>query len=157
MKLELVYLRGQSCEWAESAAAEYTQKIAYFFKFERIMLKSKSSGREQQQEKRRAEADALLGYFEKSDHVILFDENGKTFRNSEEFSTTLIKAVGSASSKVCFVIGGPYGFDTSVQERANAKWSLSALTMNHHIAQVAALEQIYRGLTIWKGLPYHNA
>ena len=149
-------MRGQSCDWAEAAAMEYAQKISHFFKFERIMLKSKSSGREQAEEKRRAEADTLLKHFEKSDFVILFDEHGKTFRSSEEFSAALIKAVGSSAPTVSFVIGGPYGFDAAVLERANAKWSLSALTMNHHVAHVAALEQIYRGLTIWKGLPYHN-
>jgi 23S rRNA (pseudouridine1915-N3)-methyltransferase len=156
MKLELVYLRGQSCDWAEAAAQEYAQKISYFFKFERTMLKSKSGDRDQADEKRRAEANALLGHFARTDYVVLFDEKGKTFSSSMEFSAALIKCLGSSSPKVSFVIGGPYGFDSSVRERANAVWSLSDLTMNHHVAQVAALEQIYRALTIWKGLPYHN-
>ena len=33
---------------------------------------------------------------------------------------------------------------------------LSNLTLSHPVAAAVALEQIYRGLSIWKNLPYHN-
>ena len=34
------------------------------------------------------------------------------------------------------------------REKAGEIWSLSGLTFNHWIAQIAALEQIYRAMTI---------
>lgn len=150
------YLKGKTEPWAGAAADEYVKKISYFFKFEKAAIKSKSEARDNADSKKRAEATSLLAKIEPQDFLILFDEAGKTFKNSREFSRELVRVIEGAYPRVVFTIGGPYGFDTSVQNRAQAKWSLSGLTMNHHIAQIAALEQIYRGLTIWKGLPYHN-
>jgi len=156
MKIELIYLKGQSCDWASQASREYVEKINYFLKFSLTELKSKSKDRDQASGKRRAEAEILLSSLEKSDHVILFDEKGKSFSSSVNFSSVLVKKIASGHTKICFIIGGPYGFDDSIRSRANDIWSLSPLTMNHHLARVAVLEQLYRALTIWKGLPYHN-
>jgi 23S rRNA (pseudouridine1915-N3)-methyltransferase len=66
------------------------------------------------------------------------------------------RVLESGKSRLVFVIGGAYGFSDEVYARADMKWSLSALTFNHWLAQLAALEQVYRGLTILKGIPYHN-
>jgi 23S rRNA (pseudouridine1915-N3)-methyltransferase len=156
MKLALFYLKGKTEEWAEEAGDDYAKKISHFFSFERTSLKSRSSDRENAQEKKSAEAEALLKKLSSTDMLVLFDEGGKIFKDSEDFSRELVKLIAQKSNRLVFAIGGPYGFDESVKKRARAQWSLSGLTMNHHLAQVAALEQIYRALTIWKGLPYHN-
>jgi 23S rRNA (pseudouridine1915-N3)-methyltransferase len=156
MKIEFLYLKGKSSAWAEDAANDYVTKIEKFFSFSRIALKSKSSDRDHSADKTAADSNAILAKLSDSDTVILFDESGKTFKNSVEFSKELIKFLGRQSPKVVFIIGGPYGFSEEIKNRAQARWSLSPLTMNHHVAQVAALEQIYRALTIWRGLPYHN-
>ncbi len=56
-----------------------------------------------------------------------------------------------------FIIGGAYGVNEEVKKRADLKVSLSAMTMNHIMAQAVSLEQIYRAFTIIKNLPYHNS
>jgi 23S rRNA (pseudouridine1915-N3)-methyltransferase len=57
---------------------------------------------------------------------------------------------------VVFCIGGAYGLDQGLKRRCAALLSLSALTLGHRIALVVLLEQIYRGLTILAGHPYHK-
>ena len=156
MKGCLFYLKGKAEPWADIAAAEYAEKISRFIPFTREPLKSKSADRANADEKKRAEAEAVLSKINPRDNVILFDESGQKFKNSEEFSRELIKIISSGSQRVVLVIGGPYGFSEKVMVRAQSRWSLSGLTMNHHVAQIVALEQIYRAMTIWKGIPYHN-
>lgn len=156
MKLKFLVFETKAPSWLEEARAEYTVKISGFLPFEFQTLKSPSADRDQAEVKLKREAEVLLKYIDERDYVVLFDERGKQHANSEDFSKSLWRAVESGKSRVIFCIGGPFGFDESVKKRAQAKWSLSALTMNHWIAQAVALEQIYRGFTIVKGLPYHN-
>ena len=88
--------------------------------------------------------------------MILFDERGKLHKNSRDFSAAIVKAIESGRQRIVFVIGGPYGFSQKAKDRADLLLSLSPLTLNHHVAKVTALEQVYRALTIWKNIKYHN-
>jgi 23S rRNA (pseudouridine1915-N3)-methyltransferase len=154
MKLRLLYLRGQSAAWVETGAADFAKKISGVVPFVEESIRSPSVERERAEEKTKAEGEALLKNIEKNERLILFDEKGREFKDSRQFSTYLVK--GLSAGRLTFAIGGPYGFSSAVRERADGEIRLATLTMNHHIARLAALEQIYRGLAIWKNLPYHN-
>ncbi len=156
MKVRLAVIQNKSTAWADAAAGEYQKKISAILKFEELTIKSKNLERSAAAAKKSAEGESLLKNIEASDHLILFEEKGRQFESSVDFSKYLVKVLGSGKRNLTFAIGGPYGFSDSVRERANEKISLSNLTMNHHLARVAALEQIYRALSIWKNLPYHN-
>lgn len=156
MKLQLLILEGKPPAWAEAARREYQEKISGFIPFEIKSLKSPSVDRDSAAVKTRKEAELILDQLDDKDMLVLFDEGGKLAKSSEEFSAALSRVLESGKSKIVFCIGGPYGFDESVRTRAQMKWSLSPLTMNHWLAAVTALEQIYRGFTILKGIPYHN-
>ncbi|HTH63669.1 MAG TPA: 23S rRNA (pseudouridine(1915)-N(3))-methyltransferase RlmH [Gemmatimonadales bacterium] len=58
--------------------------------------------------------------------------------------------------EVAFAIGGADGLPVAMVERAEAVWSLSALTFPHELARVLVLEQLYRAFTIRRGEPYHR-
>ena len=156
MKLKLYYIGSKNPGWAEEIAREYDKKLSQFGKFERILIKSPSMERKSSDQKREAEGELLLKKIEPNEFLVLMDERGKKFENSPDLSQRLQKIMSGSQSTVSFVIGGPYGFSSAVRERANELWSLSNLTMNHHVAQVAFLEQLYRSFAIWKNLPYHN-
>ena len=55
-----------------------------------------------------------------------------------------------------FVVGGPYGFDQSIFQKANGKISLSRMTFSHQMVRLFFVEQVYRAFTILKGEPYHH-
>ena len=55
---------------------------------------------------------------------------------------------------VAFVIGGAEGIPETLVRRANARLSLSKLTLPHRLARVVLFEQIYRAFTILRGEPY---
>ncbi len=156
MKLKFLILEGKPPAWVSEARAEYLAKINPFVAIEVKSLKSPSADRNSAEVKRKREGELILRELSERDYLILFDERGKLGKNSEEFSAQLGRVLESGKARAVFCIGGAYGFSETVYQRAEAKWSLSPLTMNHWLAAVAALEQIYRGLTILKGIPYHN-
>jgi 23S rRNA (pseudouridine1915-N3)-methyltransferase len=58
--------------------------------------------------------------------------------------------------KLVFLIGGAFGLDESVLEKADFKWSLSQLTFPHQLARLILAEQVYRAFTIIKNEKYHH-
>ncbi len=58
--------------------------------------------------------------------------------------------------RICFVIGGPYGFSPEVYERADAKLSLSRMTFSHQLIRAIFTEQLYRAFSILHHTPYHH-
>ena len=156
MKIVFYYLQGSKEPWAEMASSLLSKKIGYMVPFELLPLKSKSLSRDQEAAKKNQEEQKILTALTKDDFVILFDEKGQLHKESRSFSNAIVKAMEAGKMRVVFLIGGPYGFSEAVRSRSNLLLSLSPLTMNHHVAKVTALEQIYRALTIWKNIKYHN-
>jgi 23S rRNA (pseudouridine1915-N3)-methyltransferase len=83
---------------------------------------------------------------------IALDRQG-TSLSSEELSRRIETW---ATPRATFLIGGPLGHAPSVLERADAVWSLSRLTLPHELARVVLAEQLYRALTLLRGIPYHK-
>ena len=75
---------------------------------------------------------------------------------SEQLSSRLVQWGTTGSGVVAFVIGGADGIPLGISQRANARVSLSKLTMAHRVARVVLAEQLYRAVSIWRGEPYHR-
>ena len=91
------------------------------------------------------------------DHVVLLDEDGKSF-SSVDFSKWLNLKISSSDIKCLkFIIGGPYGLNKKDDNlKFNEKISLSKMTFSHQMIRIFILEQIYRSLKIMNNEPYHN-
>ena len=101
------------------------------------------------------EAEMILKKIGPLDHVILLDEKGLEL-SSIQLAAFISKKEVNSISHLVFIVGGPYGFDQSVYERANDKLSLSRLTFSHQMVRLFFIEQLYRAFTIIKGEPYHH-
>ena len=157
MKIDLLIIEGQKPTWSQEPMELFAKKIKPFVEFNVVILKSKKLRRDNKEEKIKYEEELLLNYLKKSSaYNILFDEKGKSFKDSREFSKNIQNIFERGQSKINFIIGGPYGVSDKIRETVQLRVSLSGLTFNHHVASVVVMEQIYRALSIWKGLPYHN-
>ncbi len=155
-QMQLLVVSEDKENWLALAQQIYEKKLNHFIKFEVAAIKPYREAREKIEEKIEREAERLLKKIDDKDYVILCDVGGKAM-TSIEFSKKLSKLQEHFSSRRCtFIIGGAYGVSEAIQKRANDKISLSKMTMNHHVAQLFLLEQIYRAFTILKGIPYHN-
>lgn len=73
--------------------------------------------------------------------------------NSENFSN-ILKKHKDLGEKVCFIIGGAYGFDKSLLPKNGKLLSLSKMTFSHELALLVLVEQIYRAYTVYNNIPY---
>lgn len=89
-----------------------------------------------------------------SQYVICCDERGKNI-SSGEYSELITRAFVEGK-EVVILIGGAYGFDEFVREKADFVWSFSRLVFPHALARVMAVEQIYRAQEIGRGGKYHH-
>ncbi len=115
-------------------------------------LKNTKSLSEEQQKVR--EGELIMKQLTAQDTVILLDERGKQYR-SLDFAKWIEKQQLTAR-RLVFVIGGPYGFSSTIYDRANGKISLSMMTFSHQLVRTIFTEQLYRACTIIKGEPYHH-
>lgn len=98
---------------------------------------------------RQDESERLLNHIKPSDKIILLDERGRQL-TSPEFSSEL------ALGNVTIVIGGAYGVDDRLRQRANLVMSLSELVFPHQLVRLILIEQIYRAQAIYHHHPYHH-
>ena len=87
-------------------------------------------------------------------YVIITDINGKKGSSTE--LANLLKSKGDEKGVITFVIGGSYGLDQSVKDKADYKISFSDMTFPHTLFRLMLTEQIYRGFTIIHGSNYHK-
>jgi 23S rRNA (pseudouridine1915-N3)-methyltransferase len=102
---------------------------------------------------RDAEAARILARVGPRDGLVCLDERG------ERLDTPTFAAVLDAlrqQGPVVFAIGGPYGHGEAVRTRARRVIRLSDLVLNHALARVVLVEQVYRAITLLEGAPYHH-
>ena len=104
---------------------------------------------------KKEEAKLFLNIIENTDWVVLLDEKGKQF-TSREFAQKLDSYQNNSIKKICFLVGGAYGFSEEMYQRANEKISISKMTFTHQMIRLFFVEQIYRADQILQGKPYHN-
>ena len=66
----------------------------------------------------------------KEDYLVALDEKGKQL-SSEGLADFIQKRANESTKTIVFLIGGAFGLDDAVLQRANFKWSLSQLVFPH--------------------------
>jgi 23S rRNA (pseudouridine1915-N3)-methyltransferase len=112
----------------------------------------RSGGRYSDEHVQEREARLLAGKADGRGSSIALDPGGRLL-TSEDLAGRLERL---GHDRATFVIGGPLGLHRSVRDGADWCWSLSPLTLPHELARVVVAEQLYRALTILRGLPYHK-
>lgn len=103
---------------------------------------------------RQDESEAILSRLKDDDFVILLDERGKLL-DSPALSRQIEQVFPTSKTPVC-IIGGAYGVDDTLTDRADLVWSLSPLVLPHQLVRLVLIEQLYRAQEIAAGHPYHH-
>ena len=151
----------------EALVAEWAAKVRRYAPLEEVVVRPNPSRATDPAAAVAAEGAKVLKLLTPSDVVVALDERGKE-ATSEGIADLLACAGGAgnganaglevrgAGSSLVFLIGGPFGHAPAVRARADATLRLSGCVLNHTIARVLLVEQLYRGWTILRGEPYHH-
>lgn len=102
-----------------------------------------------------AEAARITKLLRDRDGVIALDIAGKMV-SSEQWSANYERLSAGGFGRLVFLIGGSLGLADSLLRRAEFRWSFGPITLPHQLARVVMVEQLYRGIRIKNGEPYHK-
>lgn len=156
MKITLLVIGKTDEKYLREGIEKYLKRLAHYTSFEvlehSLARKFQTLPPAQLMQK---EAEVILQQMDKADFSVLLDEKGRTF-NSVEFAAFIQQRLNQSTKNLLFVVGGAWGFDETVKEKANMKLSLSAMTFSHQMVRLFFVEQLYRAFTIIRNESYHN-
>lgn len=125
-------------KWIKAGVDEFLKRIKRFSKIEVIELKDSDVEKE---------GEKILSLLK--NQPVLLDEKGKRL-SSKEFSQFI------KYKDIDFIIGSSNGTSNNLKDNIRDKISISDMTFTHEMARLFLIEQIYRGFTINKNIPYHK-
>ncbi|KAK9699657.1 hypothetical protein RND81_08G187600 [Saponaria officinalis] len=134
---------------------EYKEKLQHYCNIDDILIRSNPRNARDAKAQTEDEDGAVLGLIKTNDWVVILDERGQDV-SSERLAEFIGDAGFTGAERMLFCIGGPYGHGRQLRQRANQSIKLSSLILNHQIALVVLMEQLYRAWTILKGQKYHH-
>jgi 23S rRNA (pseudouridine1915-N3)-methyltransferase len=104
---------------------------------------------------RESESAALLERSSGWRRVVL-DERGSQVGSRALADRVIAWEHQNQGKGTAFLIGGADGHTDELRRSAEWVWSLTLLTLQHELALLVTLEQLYRAHSIKSGFPYHR-
>ena len=146
MHWKIIAIGKPSLTWARQGIAEYLKRLSRYGRTEIEYLKE---GTPAQNSERLFKASA-------GNRRVAMDERG-LLRTTEAARQRVERWEMDPGIKgVAFLIGGADGHTEFLRRETDELWALSPLTLQHELALVVLLEQLYRIQTIKHGEPYHR-
>lgn len=137
--------------WLEDGVIRYQKRLIKPWEASWQLLSHSNHAGDQA---RNDESERLLSKIKPDDFIVLLDERGKSM-DSPTLSRALLTPL-EQSKRMVIIIGGAYGVNAEVFERANIVWSLSRLVFPHQLVRLILVEQLYRSQEIALNHPYHH-
>jgi 23S rRNA (pseudouridine1915-N3)-methyltransferase len=156
MKIQIWAIGKNHEPYVKAGIDDFTRRISNYFPVSwNIMPVPKHTGMLSEADLRRAEAKLVMEWLGKDDYLVALDEKGKSM-GSEQLAAFVQLRANESVKQLVFLIGGAYGLDKSVLQKARFTWSLSALTFPHQLVRLILAEQLYRACTILRNEKYHH-
>lgn len=156
MKIQLWSVGKPHDAYVKAGIDDFSKRLSNYFPAQwQIIPAPKQSASMSDQLQKKAEATSVMQLLEKDDFLIVLDERGKQL-SSPELADILQKRANESTKRLIFLIGGAFGVDESITQRANLVWSLSKLVFPHMLVRLILSEQLYRACTILRNEKYHH-
>ncbi len=157
MKLKLWSIGKPHEQYVKAGVDDFTKRISNYYPVEwTIIPVPKNAAVLGEVGLKKKEGEVLLGMLDKDDYLVALDERGKQL-SSEGLAEFIMKRTNESTKNLVFLIGGAYGIDEAVMQRANYKWSLSQLVFPHQLVRLILAEQVYRACSINRNEKYHHS
>ena len=146
MRIQILAAGKPALAYAKSGTEEYLKRLGRYGAYELHFLRAGDS---------RSVSEDLL---ERSagHHRIALDERGKALTTHDWAERLAAFEMRGDIKTVSFLIGASDGHTEQLRSTADEVWNLSTLTLQHELALVVLLEQLYRVATLRRGEPYHR-
>ena len=142
-------------DWVEKGFTNYSQRLPRDCSLELIEIpaakRTKNQLAAQWMEK---EGQQILKVIDTQDWVVALDVKGRNWSTSQLAQHILDWQ--QMGNNVSLLVGGPDGLSSECLNRANSRWSLSALTLPHPLVRIILAETIYRAWSVTVNHPYHR-
>ncbi len=146
MKWSIVAVGKPKLKFARAGIENYLGRIGRVAEVEFVSVKASNA---------RQEGAELLAR-SRGAYRIVMDERGREY-SSVEFADYVGELRDRGIRWMALLIGGADGHEEETRRESEAVWALSQLTLQHELATLIAVEQVYRTHTILAGGPYHRA
>ncbi len=146
MRIRILAAGKPSLTYAKSGVEEYLKRLGRYGSYDLEFLKAGDS---------ESVSNALL---ERStgNFRIAMDERGEALATQAWADKFAALEMRGDIKSVSLLVGASDGHTAELRETCDAVWALSKLTMQHELALVVLLEQLYRVATLRRGEPYHR-
>lgn len=146
MNIRILVAGKPALNYAREGVDEYLKRLSRHGSHELVIIKAGERD------------DVSQRLLERSEgcYRIVLDERGKALRTREMHQQLDQLRVRGDIKNVAFLIGAADGHNASVREAADLLLSVSSFTLQHELALVVLLEQLYRVASIDAGSPYHR-
>jgi 23S rRNA (pseudouridine1915-N3)-methyltransferase len=133
--------------------AEYKKRITAPFSMSIEIIEP--SGKDTPEQSKIKEGEKLISKIKPGDHIIALDERGKDF-TTIDFAKIIAGQLSQGPKRIVFVIGGAYGLDKVISDKASLIMRISSMTLPHELARLMLAEQCYRATNYLSGGKYHH-
>jgi 23S rRNA (pseudouridine1915-N3)-methyltransferase len=146
MRIRVLVAGKPALAYAKAGVDDYLKRLSRFGGCELVTVKAGSSD----------EVSARLLERSHGCFRIALDERGQLL-DTRSFAGRLdeLAARGDVKS-VAFLIGAADGHNATLRSASNMLLALSPLTLQHELALLVLLEQLYRAASLRSGSPYHR-
>lgn len=156
MKIFLLNIGKPHEPYISAGVDDFTKRIEKYFPVQWLIIPPvKNASSLPESELKKQEANTILSKISGDDFLILLDEKGKQM-SSEELAAFIETKANMNTKNLVFLIGGAFGVDEKIKQRANYIWSFSKLVFPHMLMRLMLAEQVYRACTILRNEKYHH-
>jgi 23S rRNA (pseudouridine1915-N3)-methyltransferase len=146
MQIRLIVAGKPALDYAKAGMDEYLKRLTRAGGHELVVIKAGN----------RDEVSARLLERSKGCFRVALDERGESL-TTREFARRLevLESRGDVKT-VAFLIGAADGHNQSLRDACDLVLTLSPFTLQHELATLVLLEQLYRVASLRSGSPYHR-
>jgi len=146
MQIRIIVAGKPALAYAKAGVDEYLKRLSRFGGHEMIVIKA--GGRDEVSERL---LEKSQGCFR-----VALDERGECL-TTRKFADRLDSlAMRGEVKAVAFLIGAADGHNPALRDACDLVLTLSPLTLQHELALLVLLEQLYRVASLKSGSPYHR-
>lgn len=151
MAIKILAVGKKHESWVADGIERYQSRLKKPYDVEWVLLPHSAL---QDIRAREDESERILSRLNDREFVLLLDEIGDEIDSPQ--LAKLLDTTFTAGRTIVLIIGGAYGVDDRVRQRADFVWSLSPLVFPHQLVRLILAEQLYRAQQISAGHPYHH-